>query len=384
MSRVSLFQKRTFEISVSSSFEELEVVWRTLEQVGHCSAFQTFEWQIAWQRTVGQAEGIVPYIVVLSTTDRGPVMLIPLGISKEFGVRSLRFLSEGAYNVPLVCASFAQELAGLQFPTIWAEILKRLPPVDIIRLRSLPEELDGIPNPFMQLPNLLRQNPTFACRLSKSFADLVAEKSGSTRRSLNRRRRVLQSFGAVNYLQTKARADWTTFLSEILRQREVIFKETGRPNNLRRDDWQAFHWQLTEAGIRSGFVHLSALKVDDTIISLHWGVLFKGRLYSLLLTYNRDSRWARCSPGRMLLEHVIEWACEQNLGSLDLGPGEFPYKNTWCDVAIKRYEHVSSRTVIGALPLAGLACRRRLRRYVTSSPRLHRILNWLKKMRVRT
>ena len=45
-------------VSIYRSLGECEVVWRRAVEAGACLAFQCFEWQAAFQATIGAAEGL--------------------------------------------------------------------------------------------------------------------------------------------------------------------------------------------------------------------------------------------------------------------------------------------------------------------------------------
>ena len=46
-----------------------------------------------------------------------------------------------------------------------------------------------------------------------------------------------------------------------------------------------------------------------------------------------DAAWDRLSPGRLLLDHLIEWSFCQGLGEFDFTIGDEPYKATFCNVS---------------------------------------------------
>src|ERR1051326_4738870 len=120
-------------ISVYTSIDAIETLWR--RACTECSGFvfQTHEWQSAYQATIGGAEGVSPYIVQVADRTGRTRMLLPLGIHRERGLRVLRFLGGVVtdYNAPVIAPGFAGEIGHAGFAALWERILAQLPAVDL-------------------------------------------------------------------------------------------------------------------------------------------------------------------------------------------------------------------------------------------------------------
>src|SRR5258707_11958728 len=91
-------------VELLSDMREAETVWRGLEQSNQFSTpYQRFDFLAAWQRQVGEREGIRPFIVIAYDKDRQPLLLLPLGVKRESGTRVARFLGgkHAAFNKSL-------------------------------------------------------------------------------------------------------------------------------------------------------------------------------------------------------------------------------------------------------------------------------------------
>src|SRR4051794_28387961 len=87
-----------------------ETVWRGLEKTSQFfTPYQRFDFLAAWQRQVGEREGIRPFIVIAYDKDRAPLLLLPLGVKRESGVRVARFLGgkHATFNMALWRKDFA-------------------------------------------------------------------------------------------------------------------------------------------------------------------------------------------------------------------------------------------------------------------------------------
>ena len=59
--------------------------------------------------------------------------------------------------------------------------------------------------------------------------------------------------------------------------------------------------------------------------------------------------WEKYSPGRLLLEHLLEWLIQNNLLVFDFTVGGEHYKKDWCDTETPLYETLESITFKGKL-----------------------------------
>ena len=82
---------------------------------------------------------------------------------------------------------------------------------------------------------------------------------------------------------------------------------------------------VTSELFERGVVHLSALEVGDDILATHWGLMFGDRFYSIMLAF-AEHPLARYSPGRLLIEHLVEWCFARGLRAFDLGVGDMEWK----------------------------------------------------------
>src|ERR1700759_2646503 len=84
---------RIASVELVGDMREAETIWRGLEQSSQFSTpYQRFDFLAAWQRQVGEREGVRPFIVIARDNDRQPLLLLPLGAKRESGVRVARFL----------------------------------------------------------------------------------------------------------------------------------------------------------------------------------------------------------------------------------------------------------------------------------------------------
>jgi len=77
---------------------------------------------------------------------------------------------------------------------------------------------------------------------------------------------------------------------------------------------------------------LSALYVGDELVAAHMGMRSRDVAYYWFPAFNPS--FARFSPGLMLLLHTAQHATGSGLRAIELGGGEYPYKNTFMNASI--------------------------------------------------
>ena len=82
-----------------------------------------------------------------------------------------------------------------------------------------------------------------------------------------------------------------------------------------------------------GNLHISTLRVKNKIIAGHWGFYTKDTFYYIMPSYE-SGIWAKYSPGKILLEYLMEWACKNRIKTFDFTEGYANYKKNWSNTKI--------------------------------------------------
>src|SRR5688500_7455892 len=84
---------RIADVEVIGDLGQAETVWRGLEHQQHFSTpYQRFDFLNPWQRQVGARQGLLPFIVIAYDAERRPLLLLPLTLGHQHGVRSASFM----------------------------------------------------------------------------------------------------------------------------------------------------------------------------------------------------------------------------------------------------------------------------------------------------
>jgi CelD/BcsL family acetyltransferase involved in cellulose biosynthesis len=349
-------------ILVSDRLSDFADIWPRSADPGaaRCHAFQYAEVIEVWLATIGAARNIKPCFVAVLGDDDRPLLLLPLGIETIRGVRLLKFLDGGVsdYNTPILFAP-DRPWTAQAFATLWRRIVAALPPFDAAVLEKMPERVADLANPLL----LLQTAPYPACghaiTLSGSWPEFEAKRL-PRREDGRRKQRKLAKMGAVSFQVAQSPQDVETFFDAMVAYKARKFAETRVPGFESTPGNLEYFREMTRRFVRSGLVHLSALKVGDTVVASHWGLIANGRFYHMMPGY-ADGEWQRYSPGRLLNDHLIRDSYERNLAVFDFGIGDEAYKHEYCDLNFRLHSFIAGETLAGQVYVRAAALLARLR-----------------------
>src|SRR3984957_15279871 len=108
-------------VDIIGDLGQAEAIWRALEDPRHFStAYQRFDFLSAWQSQAGRRENLSPFIIVAHDTDRRPLLLLPLTLGHEHGVRTARFMGgkHATFNMALWDRDFAASITTADLDTL--------------------------------------------------------------------------------------------------------------------------------------------------------------------------------------------------------------------------------------------------------------------------
>ena len=125
-------------ISVLKTFEEAKQVWSDFEKTSDCYVFQTYEWLYNWFKIVGKEINIKPCLVKVDAENGEPLMFLPLGIQKKYGVQCLSWMGGvvSDYHAPVLGKKFSNLVDSEKFCYLWEKIKTMLPHFDVIHFEK--------------------------------------------------------------------------------------------------------------------------------------------------------------------------------------------------------------------------------------------------------
>lgn len=353
---------RIAQVDLISDIAEAEAVWRALEEPGHLfTPYQRFDLLGSWARSVGEREGVRPFVVIARDAGQTPLTLLPLALRQGHGVRTACFMGgkHTTFNMGLWNAEFAAQAVAADLDALFTPLHDQ---VDVLALTQQPKRWHDQQNPFALLP---QQSAINGCPL------LVVEPGGppasrisnSLRRRLKSKEKKLQALAGYRYHLATTDADVTRLLDWFFRVKPTRMAEQKLPNVFAEPGVEQFIRSacLTPRG-EGRVIDIHALECDDEVIAIFAGVA-DGQRFSMMFNTYTMSEHARYSPGLILMRYIIDRYAERGYRSLDLGIGTDEYKRMFCkhDEAIfDSFVPLSSRGKLAAMAMSSLNHGKRL------------------------
>ena len=195
---------RIARVDVVEDMAAAEPHWRALE-AGHSlgTPYQRYDFLNLWQRHIGTAAGVTPFIVIGFNAAGSPLFLWPFGRRMLAGLRVVEFLGgkHANFNMGLWRRDV---LAGIGADDLRAVLARLTGRADLLRLTNQPLTWAGTTNPFALLPHQRSANYGFSGALIPDFDALLrAHTNSATRKKMRKKERALASYGAVSFLQAR-------------------------------------------------------------------------------------------------------------------------------------------------------------------------------------
>ena len=355
-------------IAVHESIESLATSWTAFEATAAGTAYQTHLWCLAWQDTIGRAKRVRPRIVVGTHADGTTAFLLPLQISRQFGLRTLEWLaiSQGGYGYGLFEPSFLKS-APDWFTLHWPAVVAACGPVDVIDLANMPLTQHGHAHPLSAWFNSRCPDDSFVLDLAADYDRLyTARRSGDTRRHNRKRDAALTKAGQVSFGLPKQVADKHRVLSTRFLHQESRLAESGVRGIFGAAERAFLHRIADLERVESPLLLPYCLEIDGNIQSVMLGAQFGGTYYALISSL-ADTALRKYSPGDFALRRTLEACCAAGLHQFDFSTGTSAYKLAWADGRIDLHCITMAVTVRGMMAAAGRYGYTRLKRWAKQS-----------------
>lgn len=320
------------------------------------SPFQRAQWLETWFGAYGRqpsAKILAASIEDAATGD--PVFVLPLMVESRGGIVRLSAWDGGVsdYNAPVLSKAFAPGPADMK--RLWGELLRALPPADVLALEKVPSLVGALDNPLLCVEGV--HESRFARHAlpmpeDGDFEALRARRFDPThRRTLAKKRRKLQNKGRLAFDFVAGAAALPT-LDRILEWRAERFAEKSNPAEMRQTE--AFYRALCQ---HTEIARVGRLTLDGRLLAGCYGTL-TDRTFQLLAVAH-DSAFKNWSPGLLAIESSIAVLCAQGVTVYDFTIGGEPYKLDFGAEVEKLYAVETGLTLKGAVYLGACAWVRR-------------------------
>jgi len=321
-------------VEIIEDMAAAEAPWRALEAASSLGTpYQRYDFLNLWQRHIGAASGVTPFIVVGFNAAGAPLFLWPFGRRSLAGLRVVEFL--GGKHANFNMGLWRREIvAGIESGDLNAVLARLIGRADLLRLTNQPLTWAGTTNPFGLLPHQRSANRGFSGALVPDFGALLrAHTNSATRKKMRKKERALASFGTVSFTQPREAAEMRRVLDVFFKQKSARMRVLGIADAFAPPEVRRFiEAAATEMPGGEPLIELYALSVDDLVVATYGGIVGGGRFCAMFNSIIQD-RYAAESPGEQLLVQLVQRCCERGLHTFDLGIGEASYKTLFCNDA---------------------------------------------------
>ena len=359
-------------VDVIGNLGEAETVWRSLEDQRHFStAYQRFDFLSAWQRQVGERENIQPFIVVARDAERRPLLLLPLALRLEHGVRAATFMGgkHATFNMALWDGEFATGATAADLDALISGIAASSQ-ADVLTFHQQPMRWRDLPNPMAMLPHQASVNDCPLMTMTPG-ADPAARISNSLRRRLRSKERKLQTLPGYRYGVACTDSEIERQLDAFFRIKPLRMAEQKLPNVFADTGVEDFIRSACLTPMAGGghAIDIHTLECDAEVIAIFAGVADGTRFSMMFNTYTMSEN-SRYSPGLILMRNIIDHYAAHGYRALDLGIGSDEYKRMFCKGDEPIFDCFIPLTSRGRLAAAAMSGINRAKHLVKHNPAL--------------
>lgn len=368
---------RIARVEILTDLAAVEPLWRGLEAGQPFSTpYQRLDFLKPWQREVGAREGAEPFIVVAYDGESRPLLLLPLTLRQQLGVRVAAFMGgkHATFNMPVWDEAFARETTAADLEALIAELRAR-DVADLLLLTQQPLRWRGQANPLAMLPH---QPSVNACPVL-TMAPGAVLLSNSFRRRLKSKEKKLQALPGYRYTIVSTDGEIAKVLDWFFRVKPLRMAEQKLPNVFAEPGVAAFIREACMTRLSGGnrVIDIHALVCDEEVIALFAGVA-DGHRFSMMFNTYTLSENARFSPGLILMRSIIDHYATRGYGALDLGIGADDYKRMFCKDDEPIFDSFIPLSARGSLAGVALSAIARAKHGVKQNPHLFRLAQRLR------
>lgn len=148
-------------------------------------------------------------------------------------------------------------------------------------------------------------------------------------RALRRCHRRAAELGPLSFSVVRTPAEAAEALEVFFDLHRRRWADTSTPSRFLRPANRRFLQAVAARLLRTGNLHLSALRIGGSVAAVHLGFVTAKSLQYYMPTWNPD--FQGCGPGRLLLDALARDCIDRGLERFDLLRGAEPYKDDWAD-----------------------------------------------------
>ena len=368
-------------LRVTKDISSVESDWRALEALPGNSLHQGYDWCRAWA-SAHQSD----LLIVTGDIDGLCVMLLPLEIIRQQGVRTASYLGQGHNNLNtgLFSDTFPQLDAG-DLALFQQRLRKTLSgEADLLLLETTPRIWRDFTHPLATLTAIENPNHTFQLQLHRSFEATLAQLNAKRRRKKFRvQTRRLDELGGYDHVCPTTVEGQLELLEIFFRQKGQRLRALGLPDVFAPEEIRVFFRRLLQTDTTAENyplrLHAISLKGEHAgrIVAIA-GLSRKGDHIICQFGSIDDTIAPETSPGELLFWLMIEEACREGAALFDFGRGDQLYKRSWCNIETVTHDLMIALTWRGFVAMQAHMALAKAKGAIKRNPAIYRFIQRLR------
>ncbi len=328
-----------FKISVYKEFDEnIKKIWKKIEKNESVTFFQTYDWIYSWYLNVAKKNNKIEIAIILIQINEEVTDILPLCIENIYTFKILKFM--GGYNTdymsPISSTNSFFKIKNNNLKQIKNLFKKNLPKFDIIHFQNLIEEHQKNKNFFISNFNCKKQEISYKVNFKLLSEDIYFKQvSKKFLNDIKRQIRRLKQFGKLELVFPDSKKNFDLFVKSLIDLKDIQYKKT-KNSLFSYPGYKKMYIDYSSNPYTKKIIHLCSLKIDNKIISSHYGFIKDKVLYFVMPAY--DEKWYKYSPGNVMIYYLIKHCYKNSIRTLDFTDGENFYKRKWANEVKNIYE----------------------------------------------
>lgn len=309
------------------------------------SIFQTLDWQKNWIEQILNDNDKLFIILVKKNDKRQSTCILPMCLKKKRFFNILEFTGYpfSDFNLPICDSGYTEN----DFKNIFRLVLKENllnDKVDLVHLYNQPESLNSKRNNLYNSDLFLKLQDKISYKINiKNLGNIENILNQKNLKFLRQDfRRIEKKFHKVDYSFCKNEKEKREVIDFIIKKKSEQYSREGSWNFLELDNYQKF----IKLFINNKYLQLNYLKINDNLVSAHYGFLMEKVFYYIFPVY--DHKFKNLSPGNLLLYRIINDHMNQ-LTFFDFTVGGEKYKAKWSNYKVKMSDNLFINSFIGRI-----------------------------------
>jgi len=319
--------------------KELEQIWVRLENNGDFYFFQRYQ----YAKNLVSNFNVKSLIIVVVYKKNIPIAIFPLELKNYKKIKVLQWLgtNHSDYCGPLI--SKDNVIPEEHFKLTWKNITQAIKGFDIIILNKQPEYINSIINPFVQFLSNDYHSKVHQIHIMNDNEDYLFDLQNKKFSSeLKRTKKKLFKEHKVKFCNNLL-LDQNNLIEKIITKKISLLKKNKLSHSI-NENFIIFFNNLSKFYPKKVFAN--TLEINNEIIAANIGIIDNQRYYYLLPVILSE-KFNSYSPGKILINEIINWSKKKELKIFDFGIGEEVYKKYWSNSTMKIFRCIDFKGIRG-------------------------------------